>query len=178
MKVVNRVVAVLVALSLLVLSLLVLVEIVWVFGLGGSTELLLPYPAAVEYLGGLTWDSRSTRAILIGLSLVGVLLLVAELRRRKPGLLMLADTRESVTAGVDRRSLQRAAAAAVTSVDGIDKGRVQVSRRRVSVAAESGLRDGGGLQAQAAARMSSWLDELNLADPPALSVRVEQRRSR
>lgn len=178
MRLTNRFLAVLVALALLVFGVLVVAEIVWVLALGGSQELLLPYPALAEYLAELRWDSGAARAILIGLVLVGLLLIVAELRRSKPGLLTLASSGGPVTAGVDRRTLQKAAAAAATDVDGISSARARVSRRRISVSAVSGLRDGSGLPDQVTEGMQSWVDGLNLASPPAVSVRVDEARSR
>jgi len=177
-KLTNRVLAVMVALALLVLSVLVLVEIVWILALGGTQPVVLPYPPVTDYLAELTWNSAPARAILIGLVIVGLLLIAAEFRRSKPGLLTLASSSAPVTAGVERRTLQKAAAAAATDVDGISTARARVSRRQVNVSAVSGLRDGGGLQDQVAARMQSWIDELNLASPPALSVKVDQGRSR
>ncbi len=176
-KLTNRFLAVLVALALLVLGALVLVEIVSTFAFGGTQEVVLPYPAVTDYLAGLTWTSVSARSILIGLVIVGLLLIAAELRRRKPALLALSSSGGPVTTGVDRRTLQKAAAAAVTDVDGISSARARVSRRKVSVSAVSGLRDGTDLQEQVSTHMRSWIEGLNLASPPALSVRVEQRRS-
>lgn len=177
-KLANRLLAVLLALALLVLGVLVLVEIVWVYAFGGSREVLLPYAAAADYFEGLAWTSRPTRVILIVLVVVGLLLLVAELRRSKPGLLSLASSTGPVTTGADRRALEKAAAAVATDVEGVSAARAKVSRRRISVAAESGLRDGSGLRERLDARMASWVDGLSLADPPALAVRVSQRRSR
>lgn len=177
MKLTNRFLAVLVALALLVLGVLVVVEIGWVLALGRTQELVLPYPAVTDYLADLSWTSAIARAILIGLVIVGLLLIAAELRRSKPALLTLSSSGGPVTTGVDRRTLQKAAAVAVTGVEGISSARARVSRRKISVSAESGLRDGRGLQEQVSTHMRSWIEGLNLANPPALSVRVEQRRS-
>lgn len=177
MKLLNRLVSVIVALALLIFSVLVLVEIVWAYGFGGSTEVLLPYPAAADYLAEQTWGSRPVRAILIAVVLLGVLLFVLEVRRSRPGLLVLASSGEPVTTGADRRSVEKAAATAATQVDGISTARARISRRRITVAAKAGVRDVTGLHEGLTARMTSWIDGLNLADPPALSVTVHQGRS-
>lgn len=177
-KVTNRLLAVLVALALLVLAVLVVVEIAWVLLFGGSTEVLLPYPGISDTLAGLAWDSRPARAILIGLVILGGLILLTELRRSRPGLLTLASSGGSVTAGADRRSVERAAAAAATDVDGISAAVARVSSRRVSVSAVAGPRDATGLHERLTSEMQSWLEGLNLDSPPALSVRVEQRKPR
>ncbi len=176
-KLTNRVLAVMVALALLVLSVLVLVEIVWILALGGTQPVVLPYPPVTDYLAELTWNSAPARAILIGLVIVGLLLITAAFRRSKPGLLTLASSNGPVTAGVDRRTLQRAAATAATDVDGISSATARVSRRRVAVSGVSRLRDPSGLQDQLTGRMQSWVDGLNLATPPALTVTVDQGRS-
>ncbi len=178
MKVANRLLAVLVALAVLVLAVLVVVEIAWVLLFGGSAEVLLPYPGITDKLADMTWDSRPARAILIGLVVLGGLLLLTELRRSRPGLLTLASSGGSVTAGADRRSVERAAALAATDVDGISAAVARLSSRKVSVSAVAGPRDATGLREQLTSQMQSWLEGLNLASPPALSVRVEQRKSR
>lgn len=177
MKVTNRVLAVLVALALLVISVLAIVEIVWVLALGGSTHVLVPYQPTADYLAELTWDSITARAILAGLVIVGILLIAAELRRRKPGLLTLASSGGPVSTGADRRSLQKAAAAAATDVDGISSARARVSRRRIRISATAGLHDARGLQDQLTDHMRSWVDGLGLASPPTLSVQLAERRS-
>ncbi len=177
-KLTNRLLAVLVALALLVLGVLVVVEIAWVLLLGGSTEVLLPYTGITDYLAGLAWDSRPARAILIGMVIIGGLLLLTELRRSRPGLLTLASSGGSVTVGADRRSVEKAVAASATDVEGVSAAVARVSSRKISVSAVAGPRDASGLREALTSRMQSWLEGLNLANPPALSVRVDERKSR
>lgn len=177
MKLANRLLSVLVALALLILGLLVLLEIVWTWGFGGSQEVLLPYPAVAGYLADQTWAGRPTRSILFALVLVGALLLAVQLRRRQPALVLLGGAEPSVTRGADRRSLERAAARAAGDVEGIRSARARVSRRRITVAAVAGVRDTAGLQDRVEERMASWLDGLNLDDPPTVSVDVNAGRS-
>lgn len=177
MKLANRLLSVLLALALLILAVLVLIEIGWAFGFGGGTEVLLPYPAAADYLAQQTWDNRAVRTICVLLVLVGAALVVLELRRRRPGLLALASSGGPVTTGVDRRSVQKAAAAAATEVEGISTARARISRRRISIAADSGVRDQTGLQEALDAHLSAWVADLALADAPAVSVTVRPGRS-
>lgn len=177
MKLINRLLAVLLALALLTLGVLVIVEIAWVLLFGGTQQVLLPYPAVTDYLAGLTWDSRPARAILIGAVILGGLLLLFELRRRKPGLVTLASSGGSVTSGADRRSLERAVAAAATDLDGIRTAVARVTSRRATVSAVAGPRDSTGLGERLTAHLQSWLDGAQLASPPALSVKVQQRRT-
>lgn len=177
MKLANRLLSVIVALALLVLGVLVVIEVIWAFGLGGSGEVLLPYPAARDYLAQQTWDSRPVRAASIALVLLGLVLVVLEIRRRRPGLLAMASSGGPVRCGADRRSVEKAAAAAATDVEGIRSARARISRRRISIAADAGVRDDRGLQEALTERMVTWVDGLGLADAPVVSVTVSSGRS-
>lgn len=178
MKLANRLLSVLLALALLVLGVLVLVEIVWTIGFGGGREVLLPYPAAADYLAQQSWDSRPVRAICVALVLVGLALVLLELRRRRPGLLALASSGGPITSGADRRSVEKAAAAAATDVEGIRSARASISRRRIRIAADAGVHDDRGLAESLTAHLTSWIDGLGLAEAPELSVTVSPRGSR
>lgn len=178
MKTLLRLLAVLLALILLVGGLLVLAEVAWTLGLGADGELLLPYPAAADYLAGITWSDRPARAILLGVFALGLLLLWLGLRRRPPGLVLLASSTEDVPAGVERRTLHRATANAAVEVDGIAEARAAVSRRRLRVTATSGLRDSTGLRERLEAHVREWTDQLGLAQPPAPTVELREGRSR
>jgi len=177
MKLANRLLSVIVALALLVLGVLVVIEVVWAFGLGGSGEVLLPYPAAADYLAQQTWGSRPVRAVSVALVLLGLLLVVLEIRRRRPGLLALASSGGPVRCGADRGSVEKAAAAAATDVEGIRSAQARISRRRISIAANAGVRDDRGLQEALTERMVTWVDGLGLADAPVVRVTVSPGRS-
>lgn len=176
MKLANRLLAVVFALALLVVGLLVAAEVLWTIVLGIDGELLLPYPAVADYLAGITWAQRPARLILIGLVLVGLLLLWLEVRRRQPGLLLLASSTDSVEAGVERRTLRRAATHAATEVDGIAAADVGVTARRLKVTATAGIRDTTGLQDRLGAHLQGWVDQLGLTRPPTTAVTVREGR--
>lgn len=177
MKIANRLLSVIVALALLVFSVLVVIELVWKFGFGGRSEVLLPYPAATDYLSQQTWDARPVRTACVALLLAGLALVVLELRRRAPGLLTLASSGSAVTSGVDRRSVEKAAATAASDVEGIRSARATIGRRRIKLTADAGIRDDEGLRAAVTERMTTWLDDLTLAEAPPVTVTVRPRKA-
>lgn len=177
MKIANRLLSVIVALALLVFAVLVVIEVVWAFGFGGNSEVLLPYPAVTDYLSQQPWESRPVRTACAALLLVGLALTLLELRRRGPGLLALASNGAAVTSGVDRRSVEKAAAVAAMEVEGIRSATANISRRRISIAAEAGIRDDGGLRSAVTDHMTNWIEGLSLADAPGLAVTVGPRRA-
>lgn len=100
----NRLLAVLVALALIALAVLVPVKVVW--DAFGKPHWVLPWETWTRTLATNTWQPSWARAVLIGVAVVGLLLL-AELKSRRPGLLPLARLTDDVQAGTTRRSLQQ-----------------------------------------------------------------------
>ncbi len=105
MRLANRLLAVLVALALIALAVLVPVEVVW--AAFGKPHWVLPWETWTRTLATNTWQPSWARAVRIGVAVVGLLLLLAELKSRRPGLLPLARLTDDVQAGTTRRSLQQ-----------------------------------------------------------------------
>lgn len=168
----NRVAALLLGLFFLVLGLLVPAEIVHSAVLARSGELLLPWQAITRWLTGHDWSTSPVRTLSIGVGVLGLLLLFAQLKRRRPGLLTLTTADEHLTSGTTRRSVARALAARAEDVDGISSAGVQLGRRQATVHATTGQRDPGDLQQQVTDQVTGWLDGLGLVSPPRVRVRV------
>ena len=87
MQVLNRVLSTLLALVLLLGGLLAVVEIV--LAALGRPHWLVPHQQWSRWLTEQTFASAVVRAVLVGLAVLGLLLLVAALRRGGPGTLAL-----------------------------------------------------------------------------------------
>lgn len=162
MTVVNRVLATLLALALLLGGLLAVVEIV--LAALGRQPWLVPHPGWTTWLGDQTLASGVVRAVLIGAAVLGLVLLVLALRRGRPGALPLPARVESVRTTASRRGLERTLRAAATRPDGVRDARVKARRRTVTVKAATGLRDPGDLQSRVTQAVTERLEELGLAD--------------
>ncbi len=175
MAVFDRLAALLLGLLLLVLGILVPAEIVHSAVLTRSGELILPWQTLTRFFTGHDWSTSPVLAISIITALVGLVLLVVELKRRRPGLLTLTTEDENLTAGTTRRSVQRALAAQAADVDGISGASAKLRGGRATVAATTGQRDPGDLQARLTEQLTGWLDDLGLVKAPRLRVRLTSR---
>ena len=174
MKTLNRALAVLIALALVALGALVIAEIVYA-ALDRSGHLLLPYERLARFGRSHTWDSGEVIAISAVVGALGLLLLLAQLLPRRPGLLTVATDDPTVEAGVERRTLGKAMAAAAGDVDGVSKATARVRGRRATVVATSRLRDASGLPERIRDHVQTWTDDLGLVAPPRLRLRLRHK---
>jgi hypothetical protein len=171
----DRLAAVLLALALLLAGVLAPAEIVHTAVLDKPGHLILPWETLTRFFTGHAWSTAPVLTISAIAAGVGLVLLLAELKRRRPGLLRLSTNDEHLTAGTTRRSLQRALAVRAEEVDGISSASAKVRRRRASVAATTGLRDAGDLRQRLTDQLTGWLDGLGLVKAPRLRVRLSSR---
>ena len=170
MRYVNRLLSVVVALALIALAVVVPVEIAR--AALGRPPWLVPFESWRSTLLATTWQDGWVRAVLVGLVLLGLLLLLVQLKPRRPGTLGLQPLTENVSAGTTRRSLQQSLSHAATEVDGVARASAKAGRRRVSVTAVPRLRDASGLEEQVRRSVTTRLEGLQLAQAPKLTVRV------
>lgn len=172
----DRMAAVVAALVLLALGILTVVEVVHT-ALGQGGYALVPWGSLADFGRRHAWDSTQVRVISALVAGVGLLLLVAEVWPRRPGLLTLSTDDGLVVAATTRRSLRRALATRAADVDGVSSATVRVRRRTANVTAFTGLRDPGDLSDRISTALSGWLDSLALTRPLELRIRLQQRRS-
>lgn len=172
MFVLRRLLALILATALLLAAVIGLVEIIT--AALGRPAWIVPGGDWANRLHGYRWDDGLVRLALSGVLLVGLLLLMAGLRRGRPTELALASTEPDVTVTASRHSVERVLSAAARSVPGIASAKVSVSGRRrgVRVDASTRLRDAGDLRDRVDAAVQERIDALLLSRPPRLTVRV------
>lgn len=174
MRILNRLLAALLSLALIVAGVLVVLEVV-VHRLGRRPA-VVDWPHLYDWALRTPWQQGSVRVSCILLALLGLLLLVAELKPGRPS--RLAARSEATDAAYTRRGVAATVRSAVTDVDGISSASVSVGRRKVKVAATTaGLQPftAEALQEPAVSAAQQRLDALELRNPPALSVQVRTR---
>jgi hypothetical protein len=174
MRLVNRLLAALLSLALIVAGVLVVVEVV--AQRLGRDPVAVDWPRLYDWVRRTPWQQGSVRVACILLALAGLLLLAAELKRSRPSRL---PARSDITdAAYTRRGVAGTIRSAVSDIDGISSAKVAVSRRKVKVAATTaGLQPftAESLREPATAAAQQRLDALELQSPPALSVEVSTR---
>lgn len=169
MRTADRILAIVLGLGLFCIALIAVVEIVYT-ALGNSGHLLVAYESVPTYLREHLWTDTIIIVGAIVVALVGLLLLVVELKRRRPDLRVLGNARDDVVAAMPNRSLARVVTNAATSVPGVSSAKASVRRNKITVAATTSLREPGDLQARATAAATSALADLELATMPKLDV--------
>jgi hypothetical protein len=171
MRLINRLLAALLSLALIAAGVLVVIEVIAdrVFGKSALTHWRTLY----NWADRTSWVQGSVRVGCIVIAALGVVLLLAELRRAKPKRLPIAS--DLTDAAYTRRGVAATIRSAVNDVDGINHTDVTVKRRKVKVAATTAGRQpytAQSLREPATSAAQQRLDTLELSPTPSLSVRV------
>jgi len=135
---------------------------------------LVDYPSVVDDLSGRPWSDGLVRVAAIAAILVGLLVLVAALRRTPRPLLMQAP--DGLRCEIPPREVARVLEITAGRVSGVRASKARVNSRTARVTASTRLRDTGELEQQVADACTGRLDALVLARQPR--TRVSIRRSR
>ncbi len=175
----NRVLAALLSLALIVAGVLLIIEVI-ADRLNHHLFVVNWHPA-YDWARRTTWNEGSIRVACVVLILLGLMLLIAQLKPARVSRLA-ADPAHAGAAGIDtaytRRGLAVAIRSAVTGVDGVKSASVKVRRRKITVAATVTARNKAAARSlrdpvSTAARQR--LTALKLRRAPAVSVRVTAR---
>lgn len=171
MRIVNRLLAVTVALGLAVGGALVAVEI----GLAalGAGPWVLPWDDWYATARSDGWDSPGARSVFVALVLAGVAILVLQTARPRPRSVALGPGQGP--AGIARRSLERAVAAEAGAEEGVTGARVTIRRGRMTVRTTT-RRTQGDLRPGIEEAARTRLRRLGLDEQVAVSVHVDRRR--
>lgn len=175
MHVLNRLLATLLALALLLGGLLAVVEIV--LAALDRPSWLVPHREWAQTLTAESFNGGVVRAVLIGLVVLGLLLLLVGLRRGKPGSIPLPGRTDGVRVTASRRGLERSLATSARRADGVRSARAKVGRRKVTVKAVTAVRS-GDLQQPVTTAVTERLDELSLTGVLRPRVTVSQEKTR
>ncbi|MEO7262619.1 MAG: DUF6286 domain-containing protein [Jatrophihabitantaceae bacterium] len=171
MRLLNRLLAALLSLALIVAGVLVVVEVI--MQRLGRRPAILDWPRLYDWASRTPWQQGSVRVACILLAVIGLLLLAVELKRSRPSRLVVRSS--ATDAAYTRRGVAATIRSAVSDVDGISSASVSVGRRTVKVAATTaGLQPftAESLQEPATTAARQRLDALELQAPPALSVKI------
>lgn len=170
MNVINRVLAVAVALALAVGGFVVAVEIALV-GVGGGPW-VLPYDDWYDSARRNQWESSGPRGLFIGVCAAGVVLLVLQVVKAAPRSVPLEEGCSG--AGLSRRSLERALARTAGRIDGVSAAKASVDRNRTRIVVDTNRRT-GDLRPPVEKAVQDRLHSLGLARLPKVDVAVNKR---
>ncbi len=169
MRIVNRMLAAALALTLVVGGLVVALEIV-VAGFGADPW-VLPHDQWYDAGRHSDWNSPDSRWLFLALTAAGVALVVLRLAQRRPATLLLPATEGGPRAEVWRRSLERSLERSVRGVDGVASAKVRLSPSRARIVARKDRLAADTLEPALAEVTRAHLRSLGLPERQ-ISVRV------
>jgi hypothetical protein len=176
MRLVNRLLAFIVAAALIAACVIVIAEVI-----GFATHhvpLLVHWTTWYHWARRTRWNALVVRIWSAILIIVGLVILAVEVKPSRVTRLPLRPGHDATDAAVTRRGLAGMLREAVTDVDGISRAAVRVRRRSARITAISAARGRSAASAliqpvTQAAR--SRLDALDMRHPPRLRVHVFPR---
>lgn len=171
MRTADRFAAVLLALVGFAAGILLAVEIAH-RAFGGDGHLLVPYEPLADFARSTAWSTPVVLATGAVLAVLGALVLVLELKPRRPALLVLESGHPDVTAALPRASVNRIVEHATVDVAGVASTTARTRGRTVAVRARTPLTDTGDLANRVEDAGAAALADLRLRRTPAVTVRV------
>jgi hypothetical protein len=203
MKLVNRVMALLLSLAVIAAAVILIIEVI--ADRAGAAPVVVNWHRVYHWAGNTTWGAAPIRTAMVLLVLLGLGLVLAQLKPRRPDRLALSGDNEATDAAITRQGLVHSVRQAVTEIDGVRTARVVVRRRRITVkvttradqAAATVDRDAVAQSAQDAVAQSAVeqstvaqsaqdavtrsaqdaVNQLRLRRPPSVSVLVANKES-
>ncbi len=179
MRLINRLLAAIVSLALIVVGVLIVIEVI--ADRLNHKPALIHWRSAYHWAQRTPWYSGTVRVVCIALAAVGLVLLLAELKRARVSRLKTVpadSTAEAIDTAYTRKGAATAVRSAVTDVDGIRRAKVTVKRRKVRITASASARDKAAarnLREPVTAAAQQRLSALQLKSTPKVSARVNPR---
>jgi hypothetical protein len=170
MRTVNRVLAAVLALALIAVGVLIALQII-LSGLRFDVS-LIPYEQWFRSAGAREWNDIEVFRLMGLVCIVGLVLALVQLVRRRPLSLPLRPGADGVDAEVSRSSLEKALARAAVGVDGVSGAKSRVSRGNIRVWATTNRRSPRDLNDRVQESVQERLERLQLVTSPSVNVKV------
>ena len=172
MKIVNRSLALLLALAVIAAAVILIIEVI-AYRAGAHTA-VVDWHRIYDWAARTSWGAWPIRTAGPVLAVIGLALLIAQIRRRRPERLAVASDSDATDAAITRRGVANSVRHAIDDLDGVSGARVEV-RRRITVNARTRADQPMGEPDLVAHTARSAVDALQLRRPPTVSVHVATR---
>jgi hypothetical protein len=175
-KLFNRLLALVVSLALIAAAIALVADVI--ADRTGRRPAVIDWHATYRWAQRTTWDAGSVRLICLLLCLLGLTLLIAELKPVRPARLATDSADPATDAAYTRRGVAQAIRTAVTEVEGVDHTAVKVRRRRIRVSAQATAREpslASAMRDSVTNAARARLDALHLRRPPKLAIRISTK---
>jgi hypothetical protein len=173
MRLANRPLAFILAAALIAFSVVVIAEVI---GFAAHhSPLLVPWTTWYHWAGKTHWAAFVVRVWSAIMIVIGVLILILQLKPRRATRLPLRSGDDATDAAVTRRGLAGTLRTAATGVDGISSASVKMRRHRARITAASAAHSratAATLTEPVSTALHDRLDRLDLRHPPRLKVHI------
>lgn len=177
MRIANRLLAFVVALALLALGVIVIIEVI--SARSGASPVVIGWHSILSWGQRNTWKATSVELACVISAVFGLVLLLPQLRRRRPTRLTVKAGGGATDAALTRKGVVVTVRGAVADVEGVSSSQVKVSHRRIRVAATSSAttsETADSLRSQVKDAAQRAVDELKLTANRRLRVTVATRK--
>jgi hypothetical protein len=169
MKIVNRQLALLLALALIAAGTILIIEVI--ADRAGTRTVVIDWHRIYEWAARTSWGAWPIRTAGGVLAVVGLALLTAQIRRRRPKRLAVTSDNDATDIAITRSGVANSIRHAIDDLDGVSGARVNV-RQRITVHARTRAAQPTSEPDAVANAARSAVDALQLRRPPPVSVRV------
>jgi hypothetical protein len=135
------------------------------------------YRSVATTLHGTHWNDLGTALAGGVLALVGLLMLLAAILPGAPTVVPLSGDPAGMDSGATRRSLRTTLRAAAATVDGVRSVKLRLGRRKVAAVVRTNRINTTGLDDAVRAAIEHRLDQINPANRPNPTVKVQTTRN-
>jgi hypothetical protein len=176
MRIANRLLAFIAAAAIVVVGVIVIVEVI--AARTGAAPVIIGWHSILTWGRRNTWNADSVEVASAITAAAGLLLLVPQLRRRRPTRLTVTSG-SATDAAITRKGAAAAVRGAVNDVEGITSSRIKVKHRKIAVKATSYAATEGtasDLKSHVKQAAQQVIDQLQLTSRRRLKVRVDSRK--
>jgi hypothetical protein len=162
--------------ALVLIAACVLVTVVTIQMIIGESP-WVDYRSVATTLHGMHWNDPGTALAGGVLVLAGLLMLLAATLPGAPTVLPLSGDPVGLDSGASRRGVRATLRTAASTVDGINAAKLRLGRRNVAVVVRTNRTNTTGLGDAVRAALEHRLAQINLANRPNLTVKVQTTRN-
>ena len=176
MRIANRLLALLAAMALIATGIILIIEVI--AARSGASPVVIGWHSILSWGQRNTWKADSVELACVITALFGLLLLLPQLRRRRPTRLTITSSGQT-DAALTRKGVAATVRGAVNDVEGISGSKFAVSHRRIQVdATSSATTDDVAQRSKSGVKDAAQkaIDELRLTANRRLRVNVTGRQ--
>jgi hypothetical protein len=171
-RIVNRLLALILSLAIIAVGVILIIEVI--ASRSGAQPVVIGWHSILQWGQRNTWKATSVELACAILVVVGLLLLLPQLRRRRPTRVTVDSGDQATDAAITRKGIVTTVRGAVGDVEGISGSRVKVGHRRIQVNATGYAATDEAVSSDTAVKEAAQqaVDELKLSPSRQLRVKV------